>query len=568
MRQGGSLLKSLSIRNIVLIEEADVDFDDGLCVLTGETGSGKSIFLDALMLAVGVRSSSRLLRDGKKSGSVTAVFDIQNNGKCRELLRELEIESSGDIILRRVLTEDGKSKAFVNDVMVGQNFLNTFGAELVEVHGQHDQRGLLNPSFHRDILDQYANLAEQRQIVSNFYYKMKSVEQQLQELTRQKESIEREVDYLEYIIDELRNMAIEAGEEEELNSRRVLLMNREKIMAVLGSVKDTVEKNNPVSKSITGAQNYLSRNRLLGENFQAEGQNMFDAIVEDFEKCIVEFNEGMAKIESIYRDLDFDGSELDRVEERLFSLKNLSRKYNVDSNNFPKFIEETEEKLREARGKIIALGDMDSQLKLLESDYLEEAGKLRNARRLASKRLEGELSAELAMLRMDSTRFEVEFRELDEDHWGASGIDGVKFMVAVNAGTSSDDLSKVASGGELSRFMLALRVVLLRVGSASTMIFDEIDSGVSGAVADVVGERLKRLGQNFQVFVVTHLPQIASKGHSHFKISKETRNDRTYTMIEKLDQILRKNEIAKMLSARDVTEEALRAAEMLLQGSV
>jgi DNA repair protein RecN (Recombination protein N) len=350
------LLRSLSIRNIVLIEEVDVDFDDGLCVLTGETGSGKSIFLDALMLAVGVRSSSRLLRDGRKSGSVTAVFDVRSSKRCLELLRELELESDGDIILRRVLTEDGKSKAFVNDIMVSQGFLSTLGAELVELHGQHDQRGLLNPSFHRDMLDQYASLDSQRQIVSDLYHRMKSMERQLQELAHQKESIEREIDYLEYSLSEVSALNLQPGEEEELSSRRTLLMNREKIIAILNSVKDTVEKQNQVSKSLGSAQNQLSRNRLLGENLQSEGQqNIFESIVEDFERSLVEFGEGMTKIESIYKDLDFDELELDRIEERLFALKNLSRKYNVNGNDFPKFLEETEEKLREARSRIITL---------------------------------------------------------------------------------------------------------------------------------------------------------------------------------------------------------------------
>ncbi|MDR2777408.1 MAG: DNA repair protein RecN [Rickettsiales bacterium] len=560
------MLRSLSIRNIVLIEEADVDFDDGLCVLTGETGSGKSVFLDALLLATGVRSSSRLLRDGSRSGTVTAVFDIQNNARCRELLSELGIEFGREIILRRVLTDDGKSRAFVNDVMVGQNFLSMLGNELVEVHGQHDQRGLLNPSFHRGILDQYANLEDQRQTVSELYSRMKSTEQQLQELTRRRENMDREIEYLEYILNEVSVMDIKIGEEEELSSRRAILANRGKIVGVLNSVREMVEKNNSVSKSIISAQNCLSRSRSLGENFQTEGQNIFDLVVEDFEKSLIEFNEAMLKIDSIQGKLGFDESELDRVEERLFALRNLARKYAVDSNDFPKFIEETEAKLCEAKNNVVAIGDMESQLKILKSEYLKESQKLRDGRRLAAGRLTGELLVELAMLRMDGARFDVELRELEENHWSANGIDGVRFMVAVNAGTSLDDLSKVASGGELSRFMLALKVVLLRIKSVSTMIFDEIDSGISGAVADVVGERLERLGQSFQVFVVTHLPQIASKGHSHFRISKEARSGKTYTMIDRLDQVSRRNEIAKMLSAKDISDEALRAAETLLRG--
>jgi DNA repair protein RecN (Recombination protein N) len=561
------LLKSLSIRNIVLIEEADIDFDEGLCVLTGETGSGKSVFLDALLLATGVRSSSRLLRDGNRSGSVTAVFDIQNNLKCQELLKSLEIEFGREIVLRRVLMNDGKSKAFVNDIMVGQNFLSMLGIELVEVHGQHDQRGLLNSSFHRDILDQYASLDNQKQVVSDLYHRIRSAEQQLRELIGQRDSIEKEIEYLEYALEEIAGASIKAGEEGELSVRRVLLMNREKIVGVLKNVEEMVGGANSVSKSIASAQNHLSRNRLLGENFSGEDQNVFDPIVDDFEKSLIEFSEAMAKIESIQKNLDFDESELDKTEERLFTLRNLARKYNVENNDFSGFLEETRERLDAAKNSVIIISDTENQLKLLKLQYLTESQKLRDRRKSAAEQLVGEISTELALLRMGGSRFEVAFRELEENHWSPSGIDEVKFMVAVNAGTSLDDLSKVASGGELSRFMLALKVVLLRVKSVPTMIFDEIDSGVSGVVADMIGKRLEKLGQNFQVFVVTHLPQIAAKGSNHFRVSKETRNDRTYTVIEKLSPILRRGEIAKMISAKDITEEAIMAAESLLQSN-
>jgi DNA repair protein RecN (Recombination protein N) len=558
------LLKSLSIRNIVLIEEAEVDFTNGLCVLTGETGSGKSIFIDALMLALGVRSSSRLLRDGTKNGSVTAVFDISGNIACQNMLRDLAIDFGDEVILRRVLNEDGKTRAFINDVIVGQGCLSALGERLVEIHGQHEQRGLLNPSFHRDMLDRYGNLEIQKQIVSDLYFDMKTIGVQLQKLTQQKEDIAREIDYLEYVLEELDSIDVKIGEEEELNSRRILLVNRDKILNILESARNMVSGSNGVAKSISNVQNYISRNRSLGENLLEDGQNAFDLVVEDFEKSLLEFNEGIGRIDLICGSNNFEKTSLEKVEERLSSIRSLARKYSIGDNDFSKFRDKVEKKLGDNRNKNIMVDNLSEQFRVLSVRYLEEAMKLQEQRKLAAKQLEDVLGGELAVLSMGNTRFEVEFRELPENHWNANGIDAVRFVVAVNVGTVLDDLSKVASGGELSRCMLAIEVVLAKLKLVPTVIFDEIDSGVGGVVADMVGERLKKLGENFQVFVITHLPQIASKGHSHFGISKEIIENRTYTKIEKLDHRARVLEIAKMLGGKNIREETIKIAEKLI----
>jgi DNA repair protein RecN (Recombination protein N) len=558
------LLENLVVKSIVLIDEANIDFNDNLCVLTGETGSGKSILLDALSLAIGVRSSSRLLRGGEKQGHVVATFNIKNNKKCQELLNEMNISFDDEVVLRRVLTDDGKSRAFINDIAVTQAFLNQVGEELVEIHGQHDQRGLLNPSFHRDILDDYGNLKEQKKIVADIYTKMKNAENTLFELISQRDNIAREVEYLEHILTEIKNMNIQDNEEDELNEKRKLLMNKEKVLGVLENVKNLVDGQNSISKMILSAQNSLSRNIGLGENIMHEGENAFEQVIDYFEKGLIEFNEGLDKINTIYNNLDFNEYSLSDVEERLFAIRALCRKLNITSDILKEYQGEIEKKLQNLKHQNVEIAELETQTKDFKQNYLREAEKLRTQRKVVAEILKKEVLEELIPLKMEATRFETEFIDLNEKSWNANGIDGVRFLVAINVGTELDDLSKVASGGELSRFMLALKVVLSKIKSVPTLIFDEIDTGVSGAVADAIGERLKKLGQSSQVLVITHLPQVASKGDNHLRISKETRDNKTYTVIEKLNNDTRKVEIAKMISGEVVTDEALKMAEKLL----
>lgn len=558
------MLKNLIIKNIVLIDEANIDFENNLCILTGETGSGKSILLDALSLAIGARSNNRLLRNGEKNGTVVATFDISNNNNCKKLLDEIGIDYENEIILRRIITEDGKSRAFINDIVVSQNFLSKIGEELVEIHGQHDQRGLLNPSFHRDILDNYGNLYNQKQIVADIFDKMKITENKYLDLLNNKENIEKEIDYLEHIINEMEKLNVQEGEEEDLADKRNLLMNKEKVLNVIESAKNSVDGQNSVVKNIVSAQSILSRSVLLGESLLEDGKNCFEEIIDSFEKSIIEFYEGMNKLDMVYENFTNDNYSIDDVEERLFAIRGLARKFNIPANAIPNFLEETKIKLKELKNKNFEIGNLEIDVKNLKDQYIKEAIKLRESRKQVAELLKEEIKNELKPLKMENTKFETEFIDLNENAWSRNGIDGVRFLVAVNKGTKLDDLAKVASGGELSRFMLALKVVLSTVKSVPTLIFDEIDTGVSGVVADAIGERLKKLGKNVQVFVITHLPQVASKGNSHFKISKQVCEDKTFTKIEKLDEQHRINEIAKMISGEVITDEALKMAEKLL----
>ena len=558
------MLESLSINNIVLIDKLNIHLENGLCVLTGETGSGKSILLDALGLAIGYRSNSKLLRNGEDKGSVIAVFDITNNQNCKILLDELGIEYDNNIIIRRILYSDGRSKAFINDIQVTQSFLQNVGETLVEIHGQNEQIGLLNSSNHREILDQFGNLVEKRKQLSNIFEKMKNANNQLEDLLSKKDNIEKEKDYLKHIINEIEALNLHENEEQELAEKRILMMNKEKVLNVLNEVKDNLEGQYNIDKGISSAQHTLSRGIRLGDNLLENNKNAFEEIVENLEQASININEALSKIETIFNTLGFDNNTLESVEDRLFAIRGLARKLNIQPDLILNLKTELEEKLSNLENQEVVIGDLEKEVKELKNNFLANAKELSNLRKETAIKLQNELMAELKPLKMEKTVFNVEFKELDENNWNKYGIDSIRFLASTNPGTPMNELSKIASGGELSRFMLALKVVLSKVNSVPTMIFDEIDTGISGAVAEAVGERLKKLGQTLQVLVVTHHAQVASKGNYHLKVQKEQQNDKTNTNVIVLEEKDRINEIARMFSGEIITEDALKVAEKML----
>jgi len=560
------LLESLSINNIVLIDKLNIQLSKGLCVLTGETGSGKSILLDALGLAIGYRSNSRLLRSGEEKGSVIAVFNIKNNQKCKDQLKELDIGFDDSIIIRRILFNDGRSKAFINDVQVTQSFLENIGETLLEIHGQNEQMGLLNSSVHRGILDEFGGLIEKQKVVAGVFNKMKTAKDKLNELITQKDSIEKEQDYLRHITNEIEALNLKQDEEQELSDKRNLMMNKEKVLNVLNDVKNSLEGQggNSVEKGISSAQHSLSRGIGLGDNLFEEGKNAFEEIVDYLDKANENINEATYRIEKIFDNLGFDGESLESVEERLFAIRGLARKLNVQPNMLLDLKVELDKKLEMLENQDIFMADLEKELNGLRAQFLKEATELSNSRKQTAKKLAQELMQELTPLKMEKTVFDTEFKELNEENWNRYGIDSVRFIASTNPGMPMNELSKIASGGELSRFMLALKVVLSQVNSVPTMIFDEIDTGISGAVAEAVGERLKKLGQNLQVLVVTHHAQVASKGNYHLKVKKEQQTDKTITIVDVLSGNDRVNEIARMFSGEIITDEALRVAEKMI----
>lgn len=558
------MLESLSINNIVLIDKLNIHLDNGLCVLTGETGSGKSILLDALGLAIGYRSNSRLLRNGETMGSVIADFNITNNQNCKNLLNELGIDYDNNIIIRRILYNDGRSKAFINDIQVTQSFLQNVGETLVEIHGQNEQIGLLNSSNHREILDQFGNLLDKRNIISNIFEKMKTSKDKLEELLSKKDNIEKEKDYLKHIINEIEALNLQPNEEQELAEKRILMMNKEKVLNVLNEVKDSLEGQYNVDKGISSAQHTLSRGVRLGDNLLEKDKNAFEEIIENLEQASININEASSKIEEIFDSLGFDNNTLESVEERLFAIRGLARKLNIQPDYILDLKVELEEKLSNLENQEVIIDDLEKEVKELKNNFLSNAKELSNSRKEVAKKLAEELMNELKPLKMEKTVFDVEFKELDENNWNKYGIDSVRFLASTNPGTPMNELSKIASGGELSRFMLALKVVLSKVNSVPTMIFDEIDTGISGAVAEAVGDRLKKLGQSLQVLVVTHHAQVASKGNYHLKVQKVQQNDKTNTNVIILEGKDRINEIARMFSGEIITDDALKVAEKML----
>ncbi len=563
-----NLLESLSINNIVLIDKLNIQLDKGLCVLTGETGSGKSILLDALGLAIGYRSNSRLLRNGEEMGSVVADFDISNNAECKEILKELDIGFDDNIIIRRILYNDGRSKAFINDVQVTQSFLRNVGETLVEIHGQNEQIGLLNSSMHRDILDEFGGLVGKRNEISEIFDKMKTAKDKLDELVKKKDDIEKEQDYLRHIINEIEALNLHEGEEQELAEKRILMMNKEKVLTVLNDAKDSLEGQFNVEKSILSAQHVISRGIGLGDNLLEDGKNAFEDIIESLEQASINLGEAVSKIDSIFDNLGFDGNTLESVEERLFAIRGLARKLNIQPDMILDLKVELDNKLSLLENQEVFISDLQKEVSELRNVFLKSAKELSNLRKETAKKLAAELMAELTPLKMEKTVFDTEFKELSEENWNRYGIDGVRFIASTNPGMPMGELSKIASGGELSRFMLALKVVLSKVKSVPTMIFDEIDTGISGAVAEAVGERLRRLGDNLQVLVVTHHAQVASKGNYHLKVRKEQRENKTNTVVESLDYDARIKEVARMFSGEIITDEALRVAEKMLRNTL
>lgn len=558
------MLESLRINNIVLIDKLNVQLNKGLCVLTGETGSGKSILLDALGLAIGYRSNSRLLRSGEEMGSVIADFNISGNRECKALLKELDITFDDNIIIRRILYNDGRSKAFINDVQVTQSFLQNIGEVLVEIHGQNEQIGLLNSSVHRDILDDFGSLAGKRSVISDTFERMKTSKDKLDELIRKKDEIFKEQDYLRHIINEIEALNLKEGEEQELAEKRILMMNKEKVLSVLNDAKENLDGSVNIEKNISSAQYVFSRGIALGDNLLEDGKNAFETIVEHLEQASISINEALSKIENVYDNLGFDGATLEGVEERLFAIRGIARKLNIQPDMLLDLKKELDSKLSLLENQEIYISDLEKEVSELKNVFLKEARELSSMRKETAKRLAKNLMEELVPLKMEKTIFDTEFRELSEENWNKYGIDSVRFIASTNPGMPMNELSKIASGGELSRFMLALKVVLSQVRSVPTMIFDEIDTGISGAVAEAVGERLKKLGNNLQVLVVTHHAQVASKGNHHLKVRKEQREDKTNTIIESLQAHDRIKEIARMFSGEVITDEALMVAGKML----
>jgi len=551
------MLLSLSIRNIVLIESLDIPFSNGLCVLTGETGAGKSILLDALSFALGDRGGSRLLRHGATQGSVTAEFDPEGQQKILALLEEHAIEQTGYLYLKRVITADGKNKCFINDAPVSVNLLKQVGELLVEIHGQHEQRGLLESATHLAIIDSYGHLEPIAKEVQLHYKSWRNAADELANLCHLQAQAEREEDYLRHIYKELHELHPEIGEEEQLAAKRVLMMNKEKLTDTLKSALAELSDRHPVETALLSAQRILTRNSQL----MAEGS--FDPAIEALERAAIEVGEAVTHLEKLADSIGGDDN-LDAMEERLFALRAASRKFGRPVDELPSYLEEISGKLSLLDHQSTNIEALAKNVEKTREHYITKAKHLSEQRHKIALKLEKALLDELRPLKMDQMRFKAEISPSPEEQWSASGTDKVHFLASANPGSPLGPLAKIASGGELSRFMLAVKVVLSEINSVPVMIFDEIDTGIGGAVADSVGKRLEVLGQSLQVLVVTHQPQVAARGNFHLKVRKEVKAGNTTTTVNPLSDQERSEEIARMLSGAEITVEARAAAVKLM----
>jgi len=549
------MLTNLYVSNIVLIDKLDIPFKNGFCVLTGETGAGKSILLDALGLTMGNRGSASLIRAGEKQGSVTASFNITNIPILRNLLIEQGIDCEDEVLLRRVISEDGKSKAFINDCPVGVNFLSDFSQNLIEIHGQHDQRGLFNPKTHRFLLDQYGNHEKSLSKTKEAFFKYNTLHNKLQEIKESEAKAASDEEYLKFVLQELETLSPQEGLEEELSSKRHALLNRDKLVESINNTTQIIEEGQ-VENILRSAQNTLLNSIDINPKF--------DEIVQIIDRALIETTEALSQLNVEAGKIDQSDENLEEIEERLFALKDAARKHNLTTDELVDHIDYLKQKLQEIENKDVIISNLEKELEEAKAQYISFAEKLNKTRTSAAKKLEKSLVEELIPLKMENTKLMVEIEKLPEEKWTADGFDKVSFKVRTNPGAPFAPISKIASGGELSRFMLAIKVVLSDIKSVPTMIFDEVDTGIGGAVADAVGKRLAKLGNRIQVFAITHQPQVASKGNYHLKVEKKQNKKQTNTNVRPLNKDERNEEIARMLAGDEITNEARSAAEKLI----
>jgi len=554
------MLVQLSIRDIVLIDRLDLDLGDGLTILTGETGAGKSILLDSVSLALGARGDGTLVRQGQPQGQVTAVFDLPLDHPALKTAREQDIESEGELILRRVQMADGRTRAFVNDQPVSLQTLRAVTRELVEIHGQHDDRALINPVLHRQLIDAYGGLGGDVAAVRDAYGTMQTARATLAHEQAEVEKVRAEVDYLRHADAELGKLAPGVGEETQLAERRQTMMQAEKVTSEIRDAYEAVAGQGSAVPVLSGVMRRLDRRR-------DQAPDLINPSLVALEAALNSLELAGQSLDQALRDARFDPRELEEVEDRLFALRAASRKYAVTVDELPTLagkIADDLSRLDAGESRLIAL---QKAVVAAEAAYKKAAEQLSAKRKKTAKELDKAVTGELAPLKLENARFLTQIRA--EGQGGAEGIDVVEFWVETNPGSRPGPLMKVASGGELARFMLALKVVLADRGSAPTLVFDEIDTGVGGAVADAIGQRLGRLASRVQVLAVTHAPQVAARAGHHFRIAKDAidKGQRVATRVTPLVDAARREEIARMLAGATITEEARAAASRLMEGA-
>ena len=563
------MLREISIRDVVLIDVLDLEIGSGFTALTGETGAGKSILLDGLGLALGERAEKGLVRAGADKSIISAEFSINSNHAINEILREADVAADGEIILRRTLNTDGKSKAFINDVPVSAALLKRIGNALLEVHGQHSAIGLMDESKHLEMLDAFLShelgddFTQTLSAVSGAFKTFETARQNLKTAQDRMGQSGAEREYLAHILKELNDLNPQIGEEEELDTTRRFLMGSERITE---TIKEAVE-------AIEGGkvENYLGvASRAMSKIGAIEGENgkklnsLVEAAVNSLENAQNNIADALGNLQSLGYSIDLDPKELERIEERLFAIRGAARKHGVIANELPRKREEIAEKLSLIDNCDEELLKAEKAFKVAKDEYDNSALSLSQKRKSGAKIFDEKVMGELPPLKLEKMRFNTSF-ESDAARIAAKGIDKVRFEIAPNPGAGFGPLSQIASGGELSRLSLALKVILSATSGTLALVFDEVDQGIGGATADAVGKRLKELAKNAQVLCVTHSPQVAARANHHLRIEKRVENGITRTTVVRLSNAERVEEVARMLAGEIITDEARKAAKSLME---
>jgi DNA repair protein RecN (Recombination protein N) len=553
------MLTGLSIRDVVIIETLDLEFGPGLGVLTGETGAGKSILLDALGLALGERADSGLVRDGQPQAVVTVSFEVPTGHAALDLLdaNGLGGGAGEPLVVRRIVKADGGSRALVNDQSASVALLRELGALLVEIHGQHDDRGLLNPRGHRALLDSFGRIDTAP--AASAWRRVREAAEALEAAQQDFEAAARDREWLEHAVAELRALAPEPGEEQSLSTLRAAMQTGERLAGELDEIGRQLEGSDGALSQLRGAARRLDR--------IASDHPLLAEVLAALDRAVIEAAEAEDKLGRAADALTFDPARLEEAEARLFDIRGVARKHRVAPDDLSALLGELAARLEAIEHGGERLGELEAKLAVARADYAAIAAALSEARKAAAARLDAAVANELRPLKLDAAGFRTMLVEQPEIAWGEKGRDRVEFEVSTNPGAPFGPLVRIASGGELSRFILALKVALAEQGGATTMIFDEIDRGVGGAVASAIGERLHRLAEQGQVLVVTHSPQVAARGNRHLLIEKSHEGLVTRTSVQALDEAKRREEIARMLSGAQVTDEARAQATRLLEAA-
>jgi len=555
------MLSRLSIRDIVLIDRLDIDFAEGLAALTGETGAGKSILLDAFALALGARGDQTLVRQGVEQGQVTAVFEVARAHPARAVLKANDIPAENEFILRRVQFADGRTRAFINDQPVSVQVMKELGAALVEIHGQHDERALVDAATHRHLLDAFGALEGDAAEVASQWEARRAAQTAADAHRAEVERAKREGDWLRHAIDELGKLSPQPGEETKLAERRAVMMQAEKVAEDLRDAHEMIAGANSSVPALAGLVRRLERR-------SAQAPVLVEPAVKSLDAALSALEDTRGHLEQALSTADFDPAELERFEERLFALRAAGRKYNVPVDGLAALAARYQSDIALIDASADRLKALEAAAHVADADYRTAALALSKARAKAAAALDKTVNGELKPLKLERAKFSTKI-ESDAAAAGPNGIDRVEFWVQTNPGTRPGPLMKVASGGELARFLLALKVVLADRASAPTLVFDEVDTGVGGAVADAIGMRLAKLAGGVQVLAVTHAPQVAARADRHYLISKDAleKGRRVATRVTEVAAEKRREEIARMLAGAKITNEARAAAERLIKAA-